>query len=277
MLTRSGVDDQVYRALRQRCGLFEHFVGAMQPVLSRARRMLLGQEPLDLGALDATAREVEADPLAEGTYLESPAHLVPEDPAPATREDLVRALGSLTGEVGIRAAHARGRNAHTITGPGFRKVTVSHDPATLDREPSVAPLSPFDPRLREIVDRLTRPGERLPLAIGTAQTGAFRRSVAYWVSGNKPVPVRTVQDLECHLETWDGTYPDGARWQEAEQAARAAAEVQVRALAERAAQRARQALERQIATTRRRLLVELGRYLACFGEGTADLNGVLHR
>ncbi|MDI6773006.1 MAG: helicase-related protein [bacterium] len=277
LFLRDSVDDQVYRALRRRCGLFEHFVGAMQRVLSRARRMLLGHEPLDLGAIDATAREVEADALAEGTYLESPAHLFPEDPAPVTREDLLRAIGSLKGEVGFRATRVRGRNTHTITGPGFRKVIVSHDPVTLDREPSVAPLSPFDPRLREIVDRLTRPGERLPLVVGTAQTGAFRRSVAYWVLGERPEPVQTMQDLERHLGVWDGTCPDSARWQEAEEAARTAAEAQVKALAERAAQRERYALERQVAAARRRLLVELGRYLACFGEGAADLNGVLHR
>lgn len=277
LFLKDSVDDQVYRALRRRCGLFEHFVGAMQPVLSRARRMLLGREPLDLGALDTAAREVEADPLAEGTYLESPAHLVSESPAPVTRADLLRGLDFLTEEVGVRAARARGRNAHTIAGSGFRKVTISHDPVTLDRDPSVVPLSPFDPHLREIVDLLTRPGERLPLVVGTAQAGAFRRSVAYWVSGDRSVPVQTMQDLERHLGAWNGTYPDAARWQEAEEAARTSAEAQVRALAERATQRERQALERQVAAARRRLLVELGRYLACFGEGTTDLNGVLHR
>ena len=42
-LTNS-VDARVYRALAQRCSLFEEFVGAMQPVLSRAMRMLLGRK-----------------------------------------------------------------------------------------------------------------------------------------------------------------------------------------------------------------------------------------
>jgi superfamily II DNA/RNA helicase len=42
-LTNS-VDARVYRALAKRCNLFEEFVGAMQPVLSRAMRMLLGRE-----------------------------------------------------------------------------------------------------------------------------------------------------------------------------------------------------------------------------------------
>lgn len=277
LFLKDSVDDQVYRALRRRCGLFEHFVGAMQPVLSRARRMLLGQEPLDLSALDAAARDVQGDPLAEGTYLESPVHSIPKDPPPVAREDLVRALGSLTEEVGLRAIPSRDRKKHTIAGRDFRKITISQDPSTLDREPSVIPLSPFNQRLRNIVDRLTRPGERLPLVIVTAQKGAFRRSVAYWVKDVQALPVPTIQDLERYLESWDGTYPDSARWQEAWEAARAAAEVQVETLAGRAAVHARQTMERQVDSARHRLMLELGRYLACLGEGTSDINGVLHR
>ncbi len=41
------IDQQVYRALNARCGLFETFVGPMQPVLSRALRMLMGSEHFD--------------------------------------------------------------------------------------------------------------------------------------------------------------------------------------------------------------------------------------
>jgi len=38
------VDDRVYQVLREPCGMFDHFVGAMQPVLAAARTMLLGNE-----------------------------------------------------------------------------------------------------------------------------------------------------------------------------------------------------------------------------------------
>ena len=37
---KDSVDQRVYRALAKRCGLFERYVGPMQPVLSRAMRML---------------------------------------------------------------------------------------------------------------------------------------------------------------------------------------------------------------------------------------------
>ena len=68
---RDSVDDDVYRILRARCGLFEHFVGPMQPVLARARQMLLRKTPLDLAALEAAAKQAEKDTLAWQTYAEA--------------------------------------------------------------------------------------------------------------------------------------------------------------------------------------------------------------
>src|SRR5207302_7660285 len=44
---KGSVDQRVYRALAKRCGLFETFVGPMQPVMSRALRMLVGREDFD--------------------------------------------------------------------------------------------------------------------------------------------------------------------------------------------------------------------------------------
>src|SRR5467141_2841865 len=44
---KDSVDQRVYRALAERCGLFERYVGPMQPVLSRAMRMLAGREHID--------------------------------------------------------------------------------------------------------------------------------------------------------------------------------------------------------------------------------------
>jgi ATP-dependent helicase YprA (DUF1998 family) len=62
LFLKNSVDDRVYRVLRVRCGLFERFVGAMQPVLARARRMLLGQDPADLETLTIAAEQVKRDP-----------------------------------------------------------------------------------------------------------------------------------------------------------------------------------------------------------------------
>jgi len=44
---KDSVDQRVYRALAKRCGLFERYVGPMQPVLSRAMRMLAEREHID--------------------------------------------------------------------------------------------------------------------------------------------------------------------------------------------------------------------------------------
>lgn len=76
---KDSIDERVYRVLRERCGLFEHFVGAMQPVLSKARIMLLGQEALDVDALEEQASTVEQDFLASETYISSRAVLEEPD------------------------------------------------------------------------------------------------------------------------------------------------------------------------------------------------------
>ena len=72
LLLRDSVDDQVYGALRRRCHLFERFVGAMQPVLALARRMLLSPT-VDTSILSQKANEVQGDLLANETYVESEA------------------------------------------------------------------------------------------------------------------------------------------------------------------------------------------------------------
>jgi hypothetical protein len=56
------VDARVYHALAQRCSLFEEFVGAMQPVLSRAMRMLLGREHFDETELATLAEQINNNP-----------------------------------------------------------------------------------------------------------------------------------------------------------------------------------------------------------------------
>jgi superfamily II DNA/RNA helicase len=73
LFLEDSVDERVYQTLRARCGLFQHFVGAMQPVLALARRMLQGEHPVNPNALEAVASQVERDPLANETYLESQA------------------------------------------------------------------------------------------------------------------------------------------------------------------------------------------------------------
>jgi superfamily II DNA or RNA helicase len=277
LFLENSVDDQVYRALRRRCGLFEHFVGTMQPVLARARRMLRGEEPVDAGALEQAARAAELDPLAGETYMESLA-LPPSALPPAyTREDLYQALRLVEPGLGVRVQFDPKSATCTVSGGKFPKSRFGARADALEADAGILPLTPFEPRLRELHSALARPGECLPLVLGACQDGAFRCSVAYWIDGRNAVPVRTLRELTYRLKQWDGTTPPPAQWAEAEGSAREEGRAVVESLKSNAARREAAALERQVAAARLRLQKELGRYLVCLGESTTNLNAAFHR
>jgi len=277
LFLRDSVDEKVYQALRRRCGLFEHFVGSMQPVLARARRMLLGQDRADPSVLETVATEIEQDPLAGETYFESVADSGFGDKAALTRADIEAALARLGGEFGPRVKSDKGIEKLRLSIPGLPKAVFSSKVEVLEQDRDVVPLSPFVPLLRELADLLSRSGERLPLVIGSCQRDAFRCSVAYWVGKGELATVESFEELQRLIETWDGEYPDPEEWLRAERQAHAVAENQVKLLEQCATQREREGLEQQLAAARLRLLRELGRYLACLDAGTADLNGLLYQ
>lgn len=277
LFLKDSVDDKVYRALRTRCGLFEHFVGSMQPVLARARRMLLGQDPMDLRVLETAASQIERDPLADETYIESQALGGAGAMCPITRAEIELALGYLNGEFGPQVKREPGGPKYILSGPGIPRAVFAPTVAGLEQDRTALPLSPLESPLRELAEGLVRPGERLPLVIGSYQFGAFRRSTAYWVGDREKILVESMEDLERRVKTWSGEYPDPELWLQADRAARTAAEAQVRTMERRAALREREGLERQTTAVRLRLQRELGRYLACLGTGTADLNRLLHQ
>jgi helicase-like protein len=267
------VDERVYTVLRRRCGLFTHFVGPMQPVLARARRMLLGEESESANALESLAGAVEAEPLARETYVESEAEPHKQPVSPLTHADMREALGYLTREFGLRVRPA-GDERYTVTGI---KGTLASSTAALERNPAATPFSPLSLQVREIAERLSRPGERLPLVIGSYQAGAFRASMPYWMTSDAPEPVETFDDLRRRVESWDGRYPDASQWLAAQRRASREAEQRARAMAARAEQLEAENLTGQIDAARLRLLRELGRYLACLGAGRADLNDALYQ
>ena len=276
LFLKDSVDDKVYRALRSRCGLFEHFVGPMQPVLAHARKMLLGQEPLDLHALNNIAGQVESDPLSKEIYIESEASGGECKIPPVTRSEVMKALLRLKNEIGIRVYHDGKSEMIRLSGMGKKRAVFSSKIEVLERDHRVLPLSPMEPRLKQLAESLDRPGERLPLVIGAYQKGSFRRSVAYWVDKSSPVQIESLQDLEKRVESWDGNYPDPEMWLNAQIKAKDEAEKQVRLLEEKAAQREQEALMRQKYAASIRLQRELGRYLICLGGGVENLNEVLH-
>jgi superfamily II DNA or RNA helicase len=273
-LTRS-VDDQVYSALRRRCGLFEHFVGDMQPVLARARRMLQKQEAVDLDALSAAEDQIRQDPVLTEVYVESSAVDHATETPTLTRAQVADAIQYLRPGFGFRIKQG-GTGAWAVSGAGIRKFSTSAELKVLESDDTVEPLSPFSERVRELAERLGRPGERLPLVVGSFQRGAFRVSVAYWLKSTQTVKVTSFAQLRTLVDEWDGTYPDPGEWQRFEQAAQKEAQAEVAAREASAETRECAAMERQVAAARLRLLRELGRYLVCVANDAADLNRTLY-
>jgi len=277
LFLKNSVDDRVYQTLRKRCGLFEHFVGPMQPVLARARRMLQNRDHIDAEELERTATEVEADPLATGTYIEDEV-TAPEKVRPAySRADMEWALNLLPDAAGFRVKREKDSPTWVVSRAKFGKLKLSVDSAVLEGQPDVLPLIPFEEKLRRIRDSLTTPGECLPLVVATHSSHAFRVSVAYWVDREGPVPMKTLAALRERIEAWDGRPVAPASWKNVEQRAREEARERVRTLERQAEEREREGLKRQVEAARIRLQRELGRYLVCVGEGASDLNQVMYR
>ena len=67
--------------------------------------------------------------------------------------------------------------------------------ASLDRDRVSVPLSPFAPEVRRLADFVERPGERLPLMIGSYVDGAFRAVDAMWIDGSDSSSVRSLAQL----------------------------------------------------------------------------------
>lgn len=275
LFLNQSVDDRVYRLLRERCGLFEHFVGAMQPVLARARRMLLGREREDLRALESAAKDVEKDPLAEETYVESAAQSVMPAASALSKSEFEETLEVLNGDFGPRIQQDFSTGRHSLTGAGAPRTLFGSTVEALEQDERAVPLSPLEPRLKDLATGLLRPGERLPLAVGSYQSGAFRCSVAYWIGDGELVPVDSIRELRPRVESWNGNYPDPTRWLEAEELARQEARTQVELMERRASERQKKGLERQIEAARIRLQRELGRFLVCLDLGTDDLNNIM--
>lgn len=278
LFLKDSVDDKVYGALRRRCGLFEHFVGPMQPVLARARRMLLNQEPLDLSALQTAAAEVERDPLAAEIYLENDAAEAGGAKAALARDDLVEALAELSDDVGLSVHKGPDGEVFTLSGLQGGRVKLAATVQALEHNRSARPLSLLEPALAALRDKLQRPGERLPLVVESVQDGPFRVSVALRVhSDGTPTPVETLAELRTRMAAWDGLYPEPAAWQQAKQHAQQLAATRARELKTRALQCQTACRQRQLPAARIRLQRELGRFLVAVDERANDLNDLLYQ
>jgi len=270
-LLKNSIDEKVYGALRRRCGLFEHFVGTMQPVLSRAQVMLNRPQDFSVEELERVAEEVERNFLNAEAYLESEAVEVAV-PIPAIgRADLVSALEFLQPEFGPHVASKSDKGFITVRGLANKPVRFGLTNSALDADASARPLTALSPEVVKIANYLTRPGETLPLVVCSARMGAFRRSCAFWVTDNSVEPLREFSDLRMRVEKWHGKLPAPKKITEAAQHAQREAERQVRELETRAARIEHANLASQREAAALRLNREVGRLLRCLDASTADL------
>jgi len=277
LFLKDSIDERVYSALRRRCGLFEHFVGTMQPVLARARRMLMGQEPLDPSELESEAGQVRRDILSNEIYVESVATETSIEIAPINFNDIKESLLALPMELSFRVKHSKKPGFLNVSGITGRKVGFASTIEVLERDSKACPLSPFDDNLRTLSARLARPGERLPLVIESFQKGAFRASCAYWVGSKKIEPIDSLGVLKKRIAKWDGHYPNVEKWQRAVNSALQNTKKRVELMQEETTNQEENALASQINAARLRLIRELGKYLVCLGASTDELNDSLYK
>jgi len=269
---RDSVDERVYSALRRRCGLFEHFVGTMQPVLARAQNMLRRPAELSVEELERLATEVEKNYINSETYMDSEAVDMAPSSAVLTRADIAEALEALRPEYGVSAT--KNRIGFTLKGLSAKPIRFALTDSMLDADASIRPLTTLSPELAQIADHLSRPGETLPLVVGTRSAGAFRRSCAFWVREDRIEEVTSLGALRDLLEKWDGKLPAPERITGALRHAQAEADRQVSALQSRAAKIERANFAAQTEAAALRLQREVGRLLRCLDESTADLNHI---
>jgi superfamily II DNA or RNA helicase len=270
-LLKDSIDEKVYGALRRRCGLFEHFVGTMQPVLARAQTMLNRPKEFSIDDLERIAVEVEANYLNAEAYLDSDAvSLKPANP-PVSRADILAALEMLRPEFGLQVTHSPTKAALSIKGLGGKSSQFALSDQALDADSAARPLTALSPEVVQLADQLTRPGETLPLVIGSYRAGAFRRSCAFWVAEDGIEPLTTFAGLRALVDAWEGKLPAPEKITAAVQHAQREAEKQVRAIEMRARKVEQCNLVAQREAAALRLSREVARLLRCLDPSAADL------
>ena len=262
LMLRDSVYELLYQVLEERCQLFEHFVGAMQPVLAEARPMLLGVRPFDQEVLTAAEERVKAEAAALAAFEESTSDPPARDPPIATRSDLEQALDGVCPSRSIRV--------------GGKDRPILSSSSALAKDPIAWPLSPLCPEIQRLGRNLIQAGELLPLVIGDAKNGSFRSTHALWIGGNSPTAITSAAQLETLLGQWDGRLAAPKTWLQAEADANHQALMIVERMIARASEQERAGLKRQVEAASLRLTREVGRFLLCLDPRTVDLNQTFH-
>jgi hypothetical protein len=221
--------------------------------------MLLGQERLDLTALDQLAEDIAQDIMLEAAYQQQDEARLLDPFSPVLRDHLRQALAALTADTGIRAT-GDDHDTWTVHGLG-QPTTVALSPAAAESDRSAVPLTPLAPLVRAIADALGQGSARLPLVVGACERGSFRSARLVWLGPQGEEPITSFDDLDAKIAAWDGRPVDAERWLATQQRLREQAQADVEAAAARAAEREQAALQRQVEAARLRLQREVGRFL----------------
>ena len=243
----------------------------MQPVLSRAMRMLLGREHFDETELETLAKQIKADPSLMEPFADDD-ELDTHVATPLVAKDNLGLLIDALEGSGIRTKPISGAIVE-LTEPGLR---IAMRPKGLTEDMLVTYLDGLNPTLRRFAHQLWRAGERMPLVLGTAEIGAFRSVHAAWVGSEGVKRIRNFAELLELVAAWNGTSPAVDDWLSAQRSVRAEARQQVEAMMKLAALRVATIRAQQVAAAKLRLQEELGRFLICAEPDTDDLNGKLH-
>ena len=269
---KHSVDDRVYGALAARCGLFETFVGPMQPVLSQAMRMLIGREEVDEKALARAADEIRANPTLLQTFPEDDAVPLAAEQGLLSASDTESLLTALEA-AGVQVT-PENNGVHRIGDGPLRIVT---DPSAVTSDPDCACIDGLDPRQHAIARQLQQPGERLPLLLASVESGPFRVTRCAWLESDGLHKIRSFADLKALVLSWDGREVPVGVWQAARSELRRLAQEQVDQMRHSFDHRSKVMLAAQREAARLRLVDELGRLLICFEPDTDDLNGKFYR
>jgi stalled ribosome alternative rescue factor ArfA len=280
LFLKDSVDMRVYQVLRQRCRLFEHFVGKMQPVLALARDALrrnLRDEETEafLKALHRVADEVDKDETVASTFIESDVEARPSPVPPVTLKDIETALSWLEKTAGrVKAVPVEVSSCWRLTGFGNQPVEVTTAIELLERDNHLVPLTVGTEIMQLLAANLTLPS-LAPLVLTEHTSAAYRCIEARWVQPDGVTVVASATQLIALINSWDGELPPPALLVKARNEADDTARRRIVEMLTKARLKEEANLRRQVEAARYRLLRELGRTLRCIGTG--DLNALFRQ
>lgn len=268
------VDMAVYGALRRRCGLFERFVGEMQPVLAKARDALRQNPrsaPSVVAEIEKKAYAVETSPAVTHAFRHSRPAPVPATVPLLSRSDLREALRMLeSGGLPVRAKRLSD-GVWRLSGVERQVITCALDCGTLESNSKAVPLTLGSQYIEQIAAKLVSGSRGSPLVVGEYRKGAYVAREVRW-AGQNPRPVRSLAELFKLVDAWDGKPPDPEDVVRAETDARNGARKRVESAAALAQRRYENGLQQQVEAAKLRLRRELARHLRLFGRD--DLNHI---